>query len=414
MQHQLAEAQRELAHKDEEVAASVEKRLEVQAAYEVLLEQQRETQQRINEADDYRARMAGVEERLAAATATADELRHQLERERTERAAMMVQFDEANAAFERARNLWRDETSVIDEQHAAQLAQLDQQKRAAVDAAEAARTAALDRQRETHEAELDALRTAHDRELAALRGELEPKVVEARGLAAEIERLGSELTAMTAEHRSLMSERIELHKWELQQQAEAHATELATAQRAHSAEMSRMSEEVLAANQAGQLIERNAALREQLWEQTVGALRESQKKLQHELAEAKELAAQVEAANASVEQRLTTTLESLDAVEAENRELREQIDAVETEARRNTIDRQRFAAYLEQGLAMLGAETPGEQRFERAVTTVVKRPTSPNERPTAQFEAIAEPPPVDLEMDAEAPPLPDPREPTRH
>src|SRR5690606_9534473 len=80
LQHQLAEAQRELATKDEEVAAAVEKRLEIQGAYNVLLDQQREAQKRIDEADDLRARTAGIEQRLQEATAAADELRHQLER----------------------------------------------------------------------------------------------------------------------------------------------------------------------------------------------------------------------------------------------------------------------------------------------------------------------------------------------
>lgn len=434
LQHQLAEAQRELATKDEEVAAAVEKRIEIQAAYDVLLEQQREAQQRVAEADAFRARMAGIEERLAAATAEADELRHQIDRERTERAALAVQFDEATGAFDRARNLWRDESAMIDEQHATQLAQLDHQKRVALEAAEAAKAAALDRQREAHEAELEALRTAHERALAALGGELEPKVAEARNLNAEIERLTSELTAMGKEHQNLMTERIELHKWELAQQAEIHADELAAQGRLHAAEIVRLNEEVAAANQAGQLIERNASLREQLWEQTVSTLRESQKNLQQELAAAKEKTAQGDANKWSVEQRLVTTLHAMEKLEAEARELRERLEVAEQESRHSGIDRERFAAYLQEGLVMLGATPPAPpepsvppapaprvsapsitpERFTPDRDAGPLRHPSAHERPTAQFAAIVDPPDVELEMEAEAPALPDPREPTRH
>ena len=84
---------------------------------------------------------------------------------------------------------------MIDEQHIAQIAQLEQQKKAAVEAAEQAMKTATERQFQAHEAELEALRAAHARATSALRGELEPKVAEARNLAAEIERLKSELTA---------------------------------------------------------------------------------------------------------------------------------------------------------------------------------------------------------------------------
>jgi hypothetical protein len=412
LMHQLAEAQRDLATKDEELAGAVEKRIESQAAYDVLLDQQREAQELATEAAAYRARTAGIEQRLQEATAAADELRHQLERERSERAAVMVQFDEANAAFERARNQWRDESATIDQQHAAQLAQLDQQRRAALDAAEAAKNAALERQREAHDAELDALRTAHERSLAALTGELEPKVVEVRKLAAEIERVTSEAEAQRSEHTNLMTERIELHKWELAQLAEAHEADMAAQARAHAGEITRLKEEVVAANQAGELIDRNASLREQLWEQTVGSLRDSQKKLQHELGEAKEKAAQGDANKWSVEQRLVSSLQSVEKLEEENRSLRVQLEAAEQGARRNATDRERFAAYLEQGLAMLGAVPPrSEPEHVEPEPEPEPATISPHDRETRQYQAIVDPPDIELEIDAEAPPLPEPTRP---
>jgi peptidoglycan DL-endopeptidase RipA len=477
LQHQLSESQRELANKDDDLAVAVEKRIEIQGAYDVLLEQHRELQQRANGADDIRAQVVGIEERLAAATAEADELRHQLELERTERATIAVQLAEAAAAFECARKEWRDESSLIDKQHAAQLSQLDQQKRALLEAAEHAKTAALDRQREAHATELEALRAAHERELGAIRGELEPKVSEARNLGAEIERLTSELAAKHSEHQNLLVERIELHKWEVAQTAEAHAAELAEQARVHAAELARHGEELAAANQAGQLIERKAALREQLWEQTASTLRESQRKLQQDLAHEKEKAAQADAIKSSLEQRVAAAQQTIDQLDAQVRELRENLDVAAREGRHHAIDRERFAAYLEQGLAMLGVTTPRsddagdslahDQRPPRddarresqpRLGADVRRPSEPqlaaaprrgsqpnvaseppvgeprwpaerfapdlrpgairhpsaHERPTAQFAAILDPPDVELEMDAEPPPLPDPREPTRH
>jgi hypothetical protein len=355
LQRQLADAQRELANKDEEVAAAVEKRVELQAAYDVLLEEQRQTRLAVDEAISDRARTQGIETRLQDAQAAADELRHQLERERNERAAVVAQLEQITAAFDQARTAWREEASTIDEQHVAQIAQLEQQKKAAVEAAEAAMKTSTERQYQAHEAELEALRAAHERALAALRGDLEPKVSAARDRSAEIERLASELQAQAAEHNNLMAERIDLHKWEMQQQAETHEAELATKERAHAGELARLREEVSAANEAGQLIENNASLREQLWEQTVHTLRESQKKLQQEHADARERAAQAEASKWSVETRLVGTLQALEKANEELREAREKLEVEEAEGRRNALDRQRFAAYLEEGLAMLGA-----------------------------------------------------------
>jgi chromosome segregation ATPase len=445
LQHQLSESQRELANKDEEVASAVEKRIEIQSAYDVLLDQHRDQLQRAHDAADLATRVTGIEERLAAATGEADELRHQLERERSERATIALQLDEAVVAFERARKEWRDESSLIDQQHATQLAQLDHQKRALLDAAEQAKSAALDRQREAYEAEIDALRVAHERELAAMSGELEPKVAEARNLGAEIERLTSELVAKDAEHQTLLAERVELHKWETAQADESHAAELAAQAQKHATEIARLNEVVSAANQAGELIERKASLREQLWDQTVSKLRESQKKLQQELAQEKEKAAQAEGNTSSLEQRVAIAQETIDKLEAEVRELREQLEVADQETRHSGFDRERFAAYLEQGLAMLGklpptagddditrdhplprddgsrgsqprlvAQTPAAERFAPDLRPGAIRHASAHERPTAQFTAMLDPPDVELEIEAEAPPLPDPREPTRH
>jgi chromosome segregation ATPase len=400
LQRQLADAQRELANKDDELATAVEKRLEIQAAYDVLIEEQRQTRKLVDEAIADRRRTGGIEQRLQQATAAADELRHQLERERAERAALATQLDEAQAAFEKARTAWREESATIDEQHIAQIAQLEQQKKTAVEAAEQAMKTATERQFQAHEAELEALRAAHERALSALRGEVEPQVAQARNLSAEIERLKSEIAAQAAEHRTLLSERVELDKWEMQQQAESHAADIAALQRAHSAEVTRLNEEVNAANQAGQLIERNAALREQLWEQTVQGLRDSQKKLQQELAEARERAAQAEASKWSIDTRLVSTQQAHEKAAEEIRELREKLDIAQAESRRDALDRQRFAAYLEEGLAMLGAlppKLPAAEPHEDDDLSIATAHTEPSEheRPTRSYAVT----PADLEDD---------------
>jgi hypothetical protein len=428
LQRQLADAQRELANKDDELASAVEKRLEIQAAYEVILEEQRQTRLLVDEAIADRARTAGVEQRLQEAIAAADELRHQLERERSERATMAVQFDEAQAAFEKARNLWREESSSIDEQHITQIAQLEQQKKSAVEAAEVAMRTATERQFQAHEAELEALRGAHERAMSALRGELEPKVAQARNLAAEIERLKSELEADRTEHQTLLAERVELDKWEIQQLTETHATELATLQRAHETELARLSEEVSAANQAGQLIERNSTLREQLWEQTVQGLRDSQKKLQQEVSDLRERAAQAEASKWSIETRLVGTLQALEKAGEEARELRDSLERAQAESRNNGLDRLRFAAYLEEGLAMLGAlpapdpsldadadveiaaVDPDDAQADAYIKARASMPPEPvpdpeTQRPTRTY-AVAE-----LEEEPDVEPLPEPTRP---
>src|SRR6185503_5842541 len=109
---------------------------------------------------------------------------------------------------------------------------------------------------------------------------------------------------------------------------------------------------------------RNATLREQLWEQTVTSLRDSQRKLQQEVADARERAAQAEASKWPVETRLVGTLQAHEKAQEQIRELSERLDLEEAESRRNALDRQRFAAYLEEGLAMLGAIPPGPEHDE--------------------------------------------------
>jgi len=358
LQRQLADAQRELANKDEELAAEVERRLEVTTAAESLQRAHDELEQKFHALDEYRARTEGLEQRLQDSIATADELNHQLARERAERQTLAKQFEEQNVAMERARALWKDESALLAEQHAAQLEKAESAKRIATELVEQQMSAALDRQRDKYEAELQEQQAAHDRSVAALRGELEPKVAVARNLAEEIERLTSQLAAAKAEHARDVSERTELHKWELQQQAETQSAQLATEVRHHQSELQKRDDELQAKTEALAQAERNATLREQLWEETVAGLRDSQKKLQQELAEARERIVQSDASKLAVEQRLVATLTQVDKLTDDHRALKDTYEELEILARNNAFDRQRFIAYLEEGMAMLGAIPP--------------------------------------------------------
>ena len=355
LQRQLSDAQRELANKDEELAAAVEKRVDIAKQFDETLTQLRDAQIEIDDLKDAKALAAGIEQRLQDAVAAADELNHQLERERSERATIEAQLEQTNTTFEKARLLWKEETALAEQQFASELEKAEQTRRAAIEAADAAKDAAIERAKQAHEAELEELRAAHERELSVVRGELEPKVAEARNLAGEIERLTSELAAARAEHMRELGERAELYKWEQQQAADTHAAVLATAERKLEAEKAAVEAELAALKDTLGITERNATLREQLWEQTTSALRESQKKLQQELAETKERATQAEESRSALEQRLATMQQQLEDITASHRDLELRVNKAEADARRNMLDRERFAAYLEEGLAMLGA-----------------------------------------------------------
>jgi chromosome segregation ATPase len=358
LQRQLSDAQRELANKDEELAAAVEKRVDIAKQFEETLIQLREAQAEIDDLNDAKSLAAGIEQRLQDAVAAADELNHQLERERSERATIEAQLQQTNTTFEKARLLWKEETALAEQHHTVELDKAEQARRAAIDAAEAAKDAAIERAKQAHEAEQEELRAAHERELSVIRGELEPKVAEARNLAGEIERLTSELAAARSEHMRELGERAELYKWEQQQAADTHAAALATVERKLESEKAAVEAELAATKDTLGITERNATLREQLWEQTTAALRDSQKKLQQDLAEARERGTQAEASKTSLEQRLATLQEQLDDITSSHRDLELRVNAAEAEARRNMLDRERFAAYLEEGLAMLGAVPP--------------------------------------------------------
>jgi chromosome segregation ATPase len=358
LQRQLADAQRELANKDEELAAEVEKRVNTIDAHDALLEELETTKQVQAELVDYRARTTGVEQRLQEAVATADELAHVLELERGKVAAATSRADELSAHFDDARSRWTAERLKLDEQRLGETATLELQKRTGIESAEAAMQGTTERLRAAHEDELAQLRGAHERSLGALRGELEPKALQARSLAEERERLTSELAAVQSETARAAAETLESHTREVQLLTEQHAADQSALIARHASELSRLTSERDEKAAGLEQATRTTETREQYWESTVNGLREGQKRLQRELAEAKERIAALEADKTSVEERLVTASTLVTELTEATRELTMRSEIAETDARRNHLDRQRFASYLEEGLALLGVIPP--------------------------------------------------------
>jgi chromosome segregation ATPase len=364
LQRQLAEAQRELANKDDELAAEAEKRLQITEAHDAALAELKDSQLRLGELTAYEARTRGIEQRLQESLETGDELGEVLDAERRKAAALEQNLDELARSFEETRTLWASEKKALEERTAADLAALEAQRKAAVAAGEEALAQSTQRMTDAHEAEIAQLREAHERSVSTLRGELEPKVIEARTLAEDRERLASEVEALKAEavrqaieHGEelgrLRSQLTEKHAAELSAQARAAATELATA-------TGERDKQILELQQSG----RAAESRAQTAEDEVALLREGLKKIQREASDATERATRLEADNKSLEERLTLATATAEKLVETQRDLREQLEAQERETRRAAMDRMRFVAYLEEGLALLGALPPAAEQPE--------------------------------------------------
>jgi len=358
LQRQFADGQRELANKEDELSAELEHRLLITAARDKLLDDQRDRDERIAELTAYATRTTGIEQRLAESIAFAEELGQALDGERAEHTAAKVRVEQLTLAMEEARIRRIEERAALEEHHADELELIETQRREAAEAAEAAMAAATSRLSDAFDLEQAELRAAHERSLATLRGELEPKVLEARNLAEERERLASEITALKSEAVRTTAELGEAHKRELTHVAETYANTLAAQSRAHATELTRALGERDLEILDHQKTVREAELREQHWDKTTMALRETQKRLLLEIAESKERIAIVETEQAAVEERLGAATIATEHLTEELGVLRDQLEAIRSEARRNLLDRQHFIAYLEDGLTLLGVAPP--------------------------------------------------------
>jgi chromosome segregation protein len=305
-----------------------------------------------------------MEQRLQEATATSDELAEVVAQERRERVSLEQQLADLKMSLEETRSVWTLEKKTLEDRLAAELAALEAQRKAAVAAGEEALAQATQRMTEAHEAELKQLAEAHERSVSTLRGELEPQVIQARTLAEERERLASQIEAAKSEAvRTALEHTDELARLRTQL-IEKHAAEQSAAARAAAAELASATGErdkqILELQQAV----RAAESRAQAAEDEVAALRESLKKAQREAADASERVTQLEADNKSLEERLSLALATVDKHVETARVLREQLESQERETRRAAMDRMRFVAYLEEGLAMLGALPPAVEAPE--------------------------------------------------
>jgi len=355
LQRQLSELQLELSRKDDELANEVENRLVFAAEHLQALDAHKKLQAQVEELGAERARVAGVEQRLLEAVGAAEDLAHARDRERALVAAANVRITELQAALDEVQQRWKIDRALLEQQHADELERIEGQKRIALEQAEEAIAATNMRLRQAYEDQLAQLREAHERAMSALRGEVEPKLVAARDLAADRERLADELAELRQVHAREAGERDETHKREVAQLAQQHATQQDTRTRLYSAEIARVEAEREAKTKELEQMQRAAKQRELAYEDAAAAQREATKRVQVELAEVKENVARLDAAKASAEERLAAATATNEQLVAGLRALNEKLDASAAEARRNAFDRRRFAAYLEEGLALIGA-----------------------------------------------------------
>ncbi len=355
LQRQFAEAQRELANKDDELAAEVEKRLSEASGVEELTEVTRQLQLQVEDLQAAEAKNQGIEARLQDSLSAYDELSVRLDRERETVFAANARVEELTRAFDETRSLWNVERAMLEDRASEERSQFENQRKAALDAAEAQLATATTRQREAHEAEVTELKEAHERSLSTLRGELEPKALAAHTLAEERERLVSEITALKSEAIRVAAERDEAHAREIKQTTETHAAELATQSRTAAAELAKVIADRDLQMLGLQQLVRSGEAREQSLEDTANGLRETQLKMQRDLTDAKERVSQLEGELETVEGRRALAQSTTEKLHEEVRQVRAQLESGAAESRRNEMDRLRFVAFLEEGLALLGA-----------------------------------------------------------
>ena len=367
LQRQLSEAQLELSRKDEELAAEIEKRIAASTEHAEILEDYRSLTAHAEALDEYPARLASTEQRLLDLLATVEELTHERDDARGLRAAEVERIVELTAALDEGQARWKAERAALEQAHTDERALHQAQKKTATDQSEEAIQATTARLRETYEEQLTQLRESHERSLAAVRGDVEPQLLAARNLASDNERLTNELAAVRATAAREAAERDEAHKRELGQIVESHMAEMATLTRDHMVELTRAVEDrdakALALEQATQAAEQ----RDKAAEETAAGLREAKKKLMLETAEAKELHARLELDKAAADERLVASGAALERLVEEKELLRDRLDASEAQAQRHEQERRRFVAYLEEGLALVGA-LPADTEPETTVT----------------------------------------------
>jgi hypothetical protein len=377
LQRQLADAQRELANKDDELATEAENRLAIATTHDKVAEESRAKDEQIDELIAYQTRTQGVEKRLQEISEAADEVSRGRDEEREQKVIALARIRELESVLADAQQRWAAERTALETQHGDEMARLELERKAAAESAETTLASTTGRLQKAQEEQLVSLRESHEKSLALLRGELEPKALQARTLAEERSRLTDELAATKTEAARVLAERNEAHARELAQQVEANAAGQSAAARVHATELARLTAERDNLSATLEQTKQSAADREKLVDQTVTALRDAQKALQREVADAKEALARLETDNGILDERMRSAQREADALNVEVRELRTSLDNTERQARENTLDRERFIALLEEGLAMLGALPPQETAAPQPQETAVPPPVAP-------------------------------------
>ena len=362
LQRQLAEAQSELANKDDELAAEITNRKLARETYDTLIEEQRQKGELLADLVSAQVRVTALEQEAHRGKSSVDELGRALARETALRLAAQTRLDELGSALEDAQIRAKEERAKLDSQRLVEVSALEAQVRLALDAAQTAATQATARVADAHAAEIAEVKAGHARSLAALRGELEPKAVEARELAAEREKIASEMAAVRLESARDAASRDEAHVREMSQHHEAHARELAQIEAARERERATVEAERDQHATALQQVLSRAGLREKELDHDLSAARDARARLDSELATMKVRCAWLESEKAAADDRHGAALREQDARTDEVRDVREQLEAAQAEVRRGVVDRQRFVAYLEQGLALVGALPPSEPK----------------------------------------------------
>lgn len=375
LQRQLAELQRELAMKDDEVAAEVEKRLQTQRELENYFDTHRALHERVEALEAYATRTTGIEERLADSIATSDELVQLNERERAMTAAAYKKIEEQQIGFEETRALWNSERKLLEERSANELAMLDGLRKAAVEASDDALAAQAARLREVHEAQLGELRATHEKTLAALRADLEPQAVQAHSLAEERERLIAELATVRNDAIRETVEREQDFKRDTARTAEAFAAELAALQRTSAADLARVTAERDQHELALQQHTKASEAQHRALEEQLETVRNILKGAQREVLGLKERLGALDAEKLVQAESLERSRTETEALLIAQRALTEQLTASGDEIRRSADERRKFVAYLEEGLALLGALPPADSSVEIPVVASIEAAT---------------------------------------
>jgi chromosome segregation ATPase len=190
--------------------------------------------------------------------------------------------------------------------------------------------------------------------------------VQAHSLAEERERLIAELATVRNETIRDTVEREEEYKRELQQTVEEKDAELAALARTHAAEIARVTTERESQIIAMQQSLKAAEITRNALDDQIEQLRTTLKTVQREASELKERVAALESDKHQAVDAAERGKLELESLREAQRTAAEQLEANAAEIRRNTAERRKFVAYLEEGLALLGALPPTADAADKA------------------------------------------------